>query len=60
MCFSTFNDKKEDVIILDEKGNELGKVGGIVSPLEPSGTTQFNSSMTIDYSNAYDFKIVKK
>lgn len=49
-----------DVIILDEKGNELGKVGGIVSPLEPSETKQFNSSMTIDYSNAYDFKIVKK
>lgn len=49
-----------DVIILDEKGNELGKVGGIVSPLNPSESTQFNTSMTIDYSNAYDFKIVKK
>lgn len=49
-----------DIIILDENGNELGKVGGIVSPLDPNEKTQFNTSMTRDYSNAYDFKVVKK
>lgn len=49
-----------DVIILDKNGNELGKVGGIISPLETGETTQFNTGMTKDYANAYDFKIVKK
>jgi len=49
-----------DVIILDKVGSEIGKVGGIVSPLNAGETTQFNSSMTIDYTNAYDFKIVQK
>lgn len=49
-----------DVIILDENGNELGKVAGILAPLKAGEKTQFNSSMTVDYSNAYDFKIIKK
>ncbi len=49
-----------DVIILDKSGKELGKVGGIVSPLESGNTTQFNTSMTVDYANAYDFKVVSK
>ncbi len=49
-----------DVIILDKNGKELGKVGGIVSPLESGNTTQFNTSMTVDYANAYDFKVVSK
>ena len=48
-----------DVIILDENGGEVGKIGGIIGPLEPGGSTQFNSSTTVDFSNAYDFKIVK-
>ncbi len=49
-----------DVIILDKSGKELGKVGGIISPLESGKTTQFNTSMTVDYANAYDFKVVSK
>ena len=49
-----------DVVILDKNGNELGTVGGIISPLQPGASTQFNSSVTMDYANAYDFKIVKK
>ena len=49
-----------DVIILDDAGKEIGKVGGIVAPLSPGRTTQFNASTTMDYANAADFKIVKK
>ena len=49
-----------DIIILDKSGAQLGKVSGIVSPLNAGETTQFNTSMTIDYANAYDFQIVKK
>lgn len=49
-----------DVILYDKEGNELGTVGGIISPLQPGETTQFNTSMGIDYANAYDFKVVVK
>ncbi len=49
-----------DVILLDKEGKEIVKVGGIISPLQVGGKTQFNASMTLDYANAYDFKIVVK
>ncbi|MBQ9298307.1 MAG: hypothetical protein IJ223_04685 [Clostridia bacterium] len=49
-----------NIIILDKAGKELGTVGGIIIPLEPGQSTQFNSSMTMDYANAYDFKVVKQ
>lgn len=49
-----------DIIILDKNGGEVGTVSGIISPLDPGETTQFNTSMMIDYSNAYDFQVVKK
>ena len=49
-----------DVTLLDENGNEIITVGGIISPLKPGAKTQFNTSMTLDYSNTYDFKITLK
>ena len=49
-----------DVTLLDKNGNEIVTVGGIISPLQPGASTQFNSSMTLDYANTYDFKIVIK
>ena len=49
-----------DVILLDKNGQEIVKLGGIISPLKPGEKTQFNTSMTLDYANAYDFKIVVK
>ncbi len=49
-----------DVTLYDKNGNELGTVGGIIISLQPGQSTQFNTSMTIDYANAYDFKITKK
>ena len=49
-----------DVIILDKEGNEVKTVGGIIAPLEPGASTQFNTGITLDYANSYDFKIVKK
>lgn len=49
-----------DVILLDKNGKEIVTLGGIISPLQPGGKTQFNTSMTLDYANAYDFKIVIK
>ena len=49
-----------DVILLDKTGKEIVTLGGIISPLQPGAKTQFNTSMTLDYANAYDFKIVIK
>ena len=49
-----------DVTLLDKDGNEIITVGGIISQLEPGEKTQFNTSMTLDYANTYDFKIVIK
>ena len=49
-----------DVTLLDKDGNELVTVGGIIGPLQPGETTQFNTSVTLDYANAYDFTITKK
>ena len=49
-----------DVTLLDKEGKEIVTVGGIISPLQPGASTQFNSSMTLDYANTYDFKIKLK
>lgn len=49
-----------DVTLLDEDGKEIVTVGGIIAPLEDGASTQFNTSMTLDYANAYDFKVVAK
>ena len=49
-----------DVTLLDKNGKEIVKVGGIISPLQPGAKTQFNTSMTLDYANTYDFKITLK
>ena len=49
-----------DVILLDKNGKEIVTLGGIISPLQPGEKKQFNTSMTLDYANAYDFKIVIK
>ena len=49
-----------DVTLLDKDGNEIITIGGIISQLEPGEKTQFNTSMTLDYANTYDFKITLK
>ena len=52
--------KLVDVTLLDKEGKEIITVGGIISPLQPGAKTQFNTSMTLDYANTYDFKITLK
>ena len=49
-----------DVTLLDKNGKEIVTIGGIISPLQPGAQTQFNTSMTLDYANTYDFKITLK
>lgn len=49
-----------DVILYDDTGKEIVTLGGIISPLKAGEKTQFNMSSTLDYANAYDFKVVIK
>lgn len=46
--------------LLDKNGNELEKIDGLISPLQPGASTQLNMGVTADHANAYDFTIVKK
>lgn len=48
------------ITLLDIEGNELTTVTGIVNELEVNASTQLNISMTSDYINAYDFRVVEK
>ena len=49
-----------DLILLDKEGNEIVTLGGIIAPLQAGEKTQFNTSSTLDYANAYDFNVVIK
>ena len=48
------------IILLDENGQEIYKMPGIIEEIKAGETIQFNSSITADFANAYDFKIVKE
>ena len=49
-----------DIILLDKNGNELTTIAGIIGNLKAGEKQQLNSSVTSDYANAYDFKVVIK
>lgn len=59
---SNNNLKMQDVEIsfLDENGDVIYKMAGIIEDINAGETKQFNSSVTADFSNAYDFTINKK
>ena len=46
-----------DITLLDNNGQELTTVTGIISELEAGATTQLNIAMTSDYINAYNFRV---
>ena len=48
-----------DITILNKQGKEMVTVKSYIAPLEPGQSTQLNTSMTLDYANAYDFTITK-
>ena len=49
-----------EIILLDEEGNTIYKMPGVIEEIEVGETKQFNTSITADFANAYDFKIVIK
>lgn len=49
-----------DIILLDKQGNTLTTITGILGDLKAGETQQLNTSVSSDYANAYDFKVVIK
>lgn len=48
------------IVLLDNEGKELYRIPGVIEKVKAGETIQFNSSVTADFANAYDFKIIKK
>ena len=49
-----------DIIFTDDDGNDLVTFGGFIKETTPNETTKLTSVGTLDYSNSYNFRIVKK
>ena len=49
-----------EITLLDEKGESLITLTGIIEPLEPGGTSQLNTAVTSGYVQAYDYTIKEK
>lgn len=54
------NMQEVNIVLLDEKGNEIYKMSGIIDEINPGESKEFNTSITADFANAYNFKIEKK
>ena len=46
--------------LVDENGKEIYTLNGIIEETKAEETAKMNCSITADFANAYDFKIVKK
>ena len=49
-----------DVTLIDDAGQDIVTVGGLVAPMEAGATASFETSMTLDYANSYDFRVTAK
>ena len=49
-----------NVQIVDEEGNEIITITGYIEELAAGESSQFSTSATFDYANAYDFNITKQ
>lgn len=49
-----------EIELLDENKDVIYKMKGIIEELEPGESKQFSSSITADFSNVYDFRIIEK
>ena len=49
-----------EVTLIDKEEKEIEKLNGLISPLQAGASTQLNISTSLDYSDAYDIKIVIK
>ena len=49
-----------DIILYNKNGEELVKFGGVIGNVKAGETVKLQSSTTLDFANAYDFKVVIK
>lgn len=56
---STKGDFPVNIIVLDKSGNEIVNIGGYIDKVNAGETVQLNASATVDFANAYDFKVEK-
>lgn len=45
------------ITLVDDAGQDIITVGGLVAPLQAGATGQFETSMALDFANAYDFRV---
>ena len=60
---TTNNDKdltNVELTLVDEKGNKLKTITGLISPVKAGESKQINLASSTDYANAYDFTITVK
>lgn len=46
-----------EITLVDDQKNTLGKIKGMLMPVEPGQTTKLTTQVTDDYANAYDFSV---
>ncbi len=46
--------------IVDDQGNEIKKIAGYISYMEPQGQARLSIKTSYDFANAYDFTIEKQ
>ncbi len=49
-----------DITLIDDAGQDIVTIGGLVAPMEAGATSTFETSMTLDYANSYDFRVTAK
>ena len=56
---SSVVEQRIEISLLDDEGNTIYTMKGMIEELEPGETTQLNTAVTADFSNAYNFEIRK-
>lgn len=46
-----------EIIVYDKDGSELVRMGGVINEVKNGETTKLSCATTLDFANAYDFKI---
>ena len=50
----TQEERKINILLMDDQGNEITRMGAHIKTLKAGETTLLNASVTFDYTNAYD------
>lgn len=49
-----------DITLYDKNGEEIVTIGGVIGDVKAGETVKLEASTTLDFANAYDFKVVIK